>query len=200
MTGMLLTWTIFGLCSAFDDPHSDSSPQIEKESIKLEDLPTGGRFKVAPYVRAAALLQDMGKEKACEQLARLAKMDDEDGQAAILCRLLFSRKENKEFRAPLFGDPIYMGGTSDVDWSLSPNEIVDDVPFFIVSGYNLGGLPEPSLVYLNYCREHCEWSKTRFGNVNRKTIEKALRKLLDSKKWRRPLTDYERELLISQTK
>ena len=200
MTGMLLTWTFLGLCSAFDDHHSDSSPQVKKESVKLEYLPTGGRFKVAPYVRAAALLQALGKEKACEQLGRLAKMDNEDGQVAILCRLLFTKKENKEFRAPLFGDPIYMGGTRDIDWPLSPIEIVDDVPFFIVRGYNLGGLPEPSLVYLNYCREHCEWSKTRFDHVNDKSIEKALEKLLASKKWSMPLTDYERKLLISQTK
>ncbi len=202
MTRLILTWTIFGLCSTCDDHHFGSSFEIKKESIKLDDLPTVGRFKVAPYVRAAALLQDMGKEKACEQLARLGKMADEDGQVPILCRLLFAKKENKEFPSPPFGGPSHMGGTSDIDWPLSPIEIVDAVPFFIVESYGGSGPPPHafSLFYLNYCREHCEWSKTRFGNVNRKTIEKALRKLLASKKWRRPLTDYERALLISQTK
>ena len=142
----------------------------------------------------------MDKEKACEQLVKLAKRDEEKGQVTILCRLLFSKKGKKSFRAPLIGNPIYMGGTSEDDWSLLPIEIVDDVPFFIIIGYDVGGWPEPSYLYLNYCLDNCEWSKTRFGNINDKTIEKALIKLLSSGKWKKPLSDYERQHLISQTK
>jgi hypothetical protein len=202
MTGLILTWTILGLGSACDDhpANSCSQPKKEEKSINLNDLPTRRQFKVAPYVRAAALLQEMDKEKACEQLMKLAKKDDEDGQVTLLCRLLFSKRENKPFRAPLLGGPIFIGGTSETDWPLLPIEILDDVPFFVIEGYNVGGYPEPSHLYLKYCLENCEWSKTRFGRVDDKTIDKALKKLLASKKWRRPLTDYEREHLISQTK
>ncbi len=53
-------------------------------------------------------------------------------------------------------------------------------------------------MYLDYCLEHCEWSSARFDKVTDKTIEKALQKLLTSKKWKRPLTDDERKWLSSQ--
>ncbi len=204
MTGLILTLTIFDLCSAFDDHHLDASWELKKEekSISLKDLTPRRQFKVSSYVRAAALLQEMGKEKACKQLVKLAKDDDEDGEIAILCRMLFSKKENKEFPALHFGCPSYMGASTNVDWPLSPIEIVDGIPFYIVSSSCGSGPPLHawSLLYLNYCIENCEWSKTRFGRVDDKTIGKALRKLLASKKWRKPLTDDERELLISQTK
>jgi hypothetical protein len=202
MTGMFLTWTIFWLFSAFGDYNAAFRFEIQKEkkSIKLNNLPSSKEFKILPYVRAAALLQEMGKENACEQLEKLAKMDDEEGQVAILCRLLFSKKGKMPFRSPFFGDPIYMGGTSDNDWPLSPTGIVDDVPFFIVYGYRLGGLPEPSIFYLKYCLKNCEWSKTKFSQVNDKAVEKALKELLACRKWKRPLTDFDRRLLIGQTK
>jgi hypothetical protein len=203
MNGMILAWTFLGFCSALDDYDPASRSQLQKQeerSINPNDLPDKGQYKVAPYLRAAALLQEMGKEKACEQLVKLANKDDEHRQVAFLCRLLFTKRGGGPFRGPLLGGPNYMGRTSENDWPLLPIEIVDDVPFFIVSSYQVGGLPEPSLLYLDYCLRNCEWSKTRFGHVNDKSVEKALNKLLASKKWKRPLTDYERRLLISQTK
>lgn len=154
MTGLILTWTILGLGSACDDHPAASSSELKREepSITLNDLTPRRQFKITPYVRAAALLQEMGKEKACKQLVKLAKDDDEDGEVAILCRLLFSRKENKEFLAPLFGCPSYMGATTDADWPMSPIEIVDGVSFFIVAGYcgSGPGAHAWSLLYLNY--------------------------------------------------
>lgn len=203
MTGLILTWAVFGLCSACDEQPAASSlkPEMEEKRINLKDLPDIGReFKLAPYIRAAAALQEMGKEKACGKLVDLAKTDDENGQVAILCRLLFSKKGKKPFRSPLLGDPICIGGTSEGDWPLIPIGIIDDVPFLVVINYNVAGFPEPSLHYLNHCLKNCEWTKIRFDQINDKIIERALKKLLTSRKWKRPLSDYERQCLISQTK
>jgi hypothetical protein len=204
MTGLILTWTILGLFPALDDQAAASSSELKREepSITLHDLTPRRQFKVAPYARAAKLLQEMGKEKACKQLTKLAQDDDEDGEVVILCRLLFSKKGNNELPRFPFGCPSYMGATTDVDWPNSPVELVDNVPFFIVSSY-CGSGPPPhafSLLYLNYYIENCEWSKTRYGRADEKTIDRAFKKLLASKKWRRPLTDDERERLIYQTK
>jgi hypothetical protein len=201
MNAIIFTWMLgFGFAFGGNLAVAQSPPGKKGKNIDMNDLPGVDRpFKVAPYVRAAALLQKMGKEKACEQLAKLAERGD-DGQVAILCRLLFSKKEKMPIRPPRFGDPIYLGGTSADDWPLSPLELVDDVPFFVVDGYNLGGERETSLHYLNFYLENCEWSNIRFDKVSDKTIEKALKNLLASGKWKTPLTDSEREYLSSQIK
>src|SRR6516162_9744882 len=84
-------------------------PEREVDNLDVNDLPAVGcPFKVGPYVRAAAVLQKMGKVRACDQLVKLAKQGD-DGQIAILCRMLFSKKANTEFRRPRLGSPIYLG-------------------------------------------------------------------------------------------
>jgi hypothetical protein len=175
-----------------------SQPAKESKDINLKELPGFKRlFKVQAYVRAAALLQEMGQQKACEQLRKSAEGDDK-GQVAILCRLLFSKKEKIPFRGPGFGAPNYLGGTGEAEWPLLPIELVDDVPFMVVYSYNLAGTPESSTEYLRFCLQTCEWSHTQFGKVTEKSIERALPKLLGSGKWKRPLSEFERQYLRSQ--
>ncbi len=200
MTAFVFTGTlVFCFVSGGNLADAQPSPGREGESINLNDLPAVGKpFKVAPYVRAGAVLQKMGKEEGCKQLAKLAKQGDE-GQVALLCRMLFSKKE-KPFRPPLLGEPAYLGGTSDDDWPLSPLEFVDDVPFVVVRGYTLEGKAETSLQYLNFCLENCEWSGIRLEKITDEGINKALEKLLASKKWKSPLVESERQFLSSQIK
>jgi hypothetical protein len=177
-----------------------SQPAKESKDINLEELPGFKRpFKVRAYVRAAAILQEMGKRKACEQLRKSAEGGD-DGQVAILCRLLFSKKEKIHFREPGFGAPLYLGGTSEAEWPLLPIELVDDVPFRVVYSYNLLGTPESSTHYLSFCLQNCEWSHTQFGRISEKSIERGLQRLLGSGKWKRPLSEFERQYLRSQIK
>ncbi len=185
-----------------DNPDA-KQPEKQADIIDLKDCPALYKpFKVAPYVLVAAKLQKLGKDKACKRMAELAEQDDKDDKCrvAILCRMLFCKKATASFRAPRVGKPVYLGKTTDDDWPLSPTELVDGVPFFIVSGYQLGGDPETSHTYLKYCLENCDWSDTRFDTINDKKIDKALQKLLASGKWKTPLTDDERQFLISQTK
>jgi hypothetical protein len=197
MKPTVVTAMILGVCSVTGVTWY---PEGQGETIDLKDCPSLDKpFKVAPYVAAAAKLQKLGKEKACKQMAQLAKRGDA-GQVAILCRMLFCMKATASFRAPRFGAPIYLGKTSDDDWPLSPIELVDGVPFFIVFSYNLNGQRESSCRYLDFCVENCCWSEAPLGNITDKEIEKALQKLLVSSKWKKPLTDSERKYLISQEK
>jgi hypothetical protein len=192
----LAFWFLLGAgCSKEPSP-----PEKEEATINLNDLPPLDRpdkLKVRPYVQAAAQIQKLGKEQARKFLTKRAERGD-DGQIVMLCRMLFSKKPKGEFRPPMLGAPVYFGGTGLEDWPLLPIELVDDVPFYIVDGFELGGQAEPSGMYLEYCLEHCEWSSARFDKVTDKTIEAALQKLLASKKWKRPLTDGERQRLSSQ--
>lgn len=179
---------------------SESPAGKEGSTINLNELPTVYKFKSLPYAHAAALLQKMGKEKGCELLKKVAERGEE-GQVAILCRMLFTKGARAPFRAPYcWGAPIYLGGTDDGDWPLSPLALVDDVPFCVVKSYHLMGEGESSMDYLNFCLENCQWSKTRFDRVSDKTVEKALRSLLASPKWKTRLTGAEQERLRSQAR
>jgi hypothetical protein len=192
----------FTLSAGCDKGQPPPAPPEEKAvTVKLSDLPSPDNepFKVRAYVRAAAQLQNLGREKACKFLEKRAGEGD-GGQIVLLCRMLFSNKAKGKFRPPRLGAPNYIGGTGVDDWPLLPIELVDDVPFFIVRWFDLGGEAESSLSYIMYCLENCEWSNARFDKVTDKTIEQALQKLLASKKWKKPLTDSERQYLSSQIK
>ncbi len=177
---------------------ADNEAKMDKASIDVRNLaPIGDRFRVKPYLQAAALLQSMGKEKACKRLAELAE-NGGDGKVEILCRMLFSRRLRGSLRPPSLGEPVCLGGTNAHDWPSLPIEIVDGIPFSIVLGYNIGGEGQPSRVYLKYCIQNGDWSAMRYEAVNQDTLEKALKKLLACGKWKRPLTNDEVQFLSSQ--
>src|SRR5258708_39126340 len=91
---------ILGGCSPSCDPIIDSQAEKDEIKVDLNELPAIDRpFKAAPCMRAAALLQQMGKQKGCVQLAKLAEQDDY-GRVAVMCRLVFSKKRNTFFRPP----------------------------------------------------------------------------------------------------
>lgn len=176
-------------------PHSRNDDQ----KISLSDLPKLQEFKADPYLRAAALLQKSGKEKAFISLADLAKAEDKDdsecGRAILLCRMLFKAKPNGEFRRPAIGVPVLFGSTKTHDWPLEPIELVDGVPFVVVSGYRLGGLPELSSHYVDYCIRNCDWNTEEFKPKTAEEKRKALEKLLASSRWEKPLTEEDKKEL-----
>jgi len=161
---------------------------------------TGGRYKVDPYIHLAIKLQAQGKEKACDTLKALAKDISLNKQVIVLCRMLFTSKPNQEFRRPRLGAPGYLGDTENSDWPLSPIEIVDGVPFLISPGYSGSGLPELAENYLTYCIQNCDWVKAPFGPRTAHQKQQALKKLMASPKWKRPLGDREEAFLASQIK
>jgi hypothetical protein len=159
-------------------------------------------FKAAPFVRAAALLQKMGREVASNVLVNLAVKDVEQNveieRSIILCRMLFRSKKGSAFRPPTIGLPRYFGGSDAKDWPLEPIEIVDGVPFMIATGHLIAGYREKPDTYVKYCIEEADWSDTQFAPVTAEVQQKALAKLLASPKWKRPLTVNERAFLESQ--
>jgi hypothetical protein len=195
---LVIPWVVIALGCHGELPSAQTKMEIE--AINFSNLPAIRQpFRITPYVRVAAQLQKLGKAAACERLTSVAMQSDDRQQVTILCRMLFSKRQNLPFRSAYLGQPVYLGGTVDDDWPLAPLELVDGVPFFVVYGYKIGGTREPSVDYLDYCVKNCEWSTTKFENVNDKTVKGALDKLLRSDKWKAPLTEVERRFLISQT-
>jgi hypothetical protein len=191
-----------------------SGPEGQKETktrlpkrgtFSLADLPNvwlpGEDYRVDPYIRAAMILQSMGKKKAIQRLVQLSKNDDFDENIKIvaLCRMLFTEKKDVKFRRPGLGDPGFLGSTKIKDWPLEPIELVNGVPFLIVTGYNLGGIPESGGQYLAYCIAKMEWNKFKFEPKTNREKRAALRKLLAAKKLK-GLELEERKFLEAQIK
>ena len=169
-------------------------------SLDLASLPDfqSSKYKAGPYITAAAHLQEMGRESACQALLEAAQTDRESRQIIVLCRLLFTKRSSSEFRPPLIGGVFFLGDTDYPDWPLEPIEVVDGVPFLITQGYVLAGLPELADDYLRYCMANCDWSTVPFREATAKQKRDALAKLVASSKWKRPLDTYERDYLSAQ--
>lgn len=174
--------------------------------VSLKALPdfysAGWRYKVDPYLRAAVSLQALGKDKACGKLLDLAKVKREDSgesqKVVVLCRMLFAAKPGGEFRRPMIGGAVFLGGTGYSDWPLEPIECVDGVPFLVAAGYFLAGHAEPSESYVQYCMTNCVWSSSQWRMPSGEEKRAALAKLLALPKWKKPLDERDRSFLSSQ--
>lgn len=177
-------------------------PPGDRLDRSLLDLPEFKDYKVDAYLAAAAKLQAVGREKAAVILADLARVMDRDiegRRVIVLCRMLFRARADGEFRRPGIGGPCFLGLGEDCrDWPLEPIELVDGVPFLIVRGYTLGGYPEPAKMYLDYCLQNCDWNTEVFKPKTAEEKRKALVKLVESPRWKEPLTDEAKKVLASQ--
>ena len=198
--------------------------------VSLSDLPPveQGKYKVEPYIAAAEQLQAAGRADATRQLIALAKswahlvqapsidikrINDEQ-KIAVLCRMLFVKREGSTFDRPELGAPEFFGdppGSSislnnSIDsscfrtWTLEPIEIVDGVPFLVVRGYSVEAVIEPHYMesYVRYCTTNCDWSSAHFTKKTMEQKRKALTKIFVSPKLGLPLEAYERDYLTQQ--
>jgi hypothetical protein len=174
----------------------------QTEEVSLKDLPDlqTSAYRVDPYIRTAALLQGLGKDKATETLSKLAKDREHDDKVIVLCRMLFTRKMKGEFRRPLIGAASFLGGTDYADWPLERIDLVNGVPFLITYGYSLKGKAELAESYLKHCIRNCDWNSAQFKRKTEQEKQKALNKLLASPKWKAQLGDAEKAFLTSQIK
>jgi hypothetical protein len=157
-----------------------------------------GNFHAIAYVRLAAELQALSHEKALERIYEIARDRQSHGQAIILCRMLFEKRDGEEYRRPYLGDAVFMGGTNYSDWPLEPITLVDGIPFLITKGYILGGLPESDAAYVDYSVARATWTAFRFTVPTKKQEHAALTKVLFLPKWKKPLTEEERGMLAGQ--
>ena len=156
------------------------------------------RFKSETYIRLAIELQALGREKAELRLHEIARNGYSLGRAIILSRMLFKQRPGEQFTRPDIGAALFMGGTDYSDWPLEPIELVDGVPFVISRGYFIAGRPENDDEYIQYCETHADWSDAQYAVPTKQQEQAALAKLVTSPKWKKPLTDKERELLSRQ--
>ena len=180
-------------CATATKPSNHVRPESE--------LPFTMHYKVDAYLQTAIDLQSLGRDAALQCLHSMARTNSLGLEATsriyVLCRMLFEKRQDSEFREPWLGSGVYLGGTQDSDWLLTPIEIVEGIPFLINRGYLLAGLRERPDKYLTYCETNCDWSALRFSLKTDAEKQGALEKLL-SRKWKWPLDKYEHQFLSEQ--
>jgi hypothetical protein len=192
-TGILAcAWVVPKWKAAAADPPSEFL-------AKLPGFRFGGRdYKVDAYIDAAIELQKLGEDKAIKALYENGANERGFDSTIVLARMLFVAKAKQEFRRPRIGGAQFLGDTSYKDWPLEPIEIIDGIPFLIVTGYRGSGVAEQN--YLGYCVDKCDWNPTKFKRKSAREKKKALEKLLASLKWEEPLEEREKAYLAAQIK
>ena len=180
-------------CATAPKPSNHVRPESE--------LPFTMHYKVDAYLQMAIDLQSLGRDAALQCLHSMAQTNspafEYNSKVYVLCRMLFEKRRGSEFRGPLLGSQVYLGGTEYSDWLLTPIEIVDGIPLLINRGYLLAGRAELPDQYLTYCETNCDWSSLRFSLKTDVEKQGALEKLV-SRKWKWPLDQYEHRFLTEQ--
>lgn len=155
-------------------------------------------YKAEPYMLAAVKLQSMGRQKAEQEMMQYANKGWNSDGIFILCRMLYTNRPSCKFEAPGLGVPELMGGTEPKDWPLQPIEIENGIPFLITMGYSIYGQPPYPPAYLKYCMTNCNWNTFRYEKKGKDELRLALNEMLNSTKWKRPLTQDEKSWLSAQ--
>jgi hypothetical protein len=155
-------------------------------------------FRIKPFLAAARELQQMGQDKAVKRLRDWAKGGANDDQVIILSRMLFEKKEGGEFRRPMIGGAVFLGGSSYDQWPMEPIALHKGVPILITRGYILDGKPEPSSTYLEYCVKNCQWSTVKFVEQDTDVLKKIIADFIKTSGWKEELTADEQHFLMNQ--
>ncbi len=140
-----------------------------------------------------------GPELAIGELMRMAVLEDpSDTTAFALCRMLFVTRDHKPLRPPALGEPGFLGDTEESDWPWQPFHLYRGVPFQIVRGYFLAGLPDHPSWYLAHCLLKGIWNEFQFRMVEQEELVSLAQEFIQNGPWRRPLCQGEREFLLAQ--
>lgn len=156
------------------------------------------KYKVSTLLNSIISIQAMEPDLAKAYLKSMALKSTTEVHFYCLCRLLFTKSGSSWLRAPLLGNPDYLNGTDEVDWPLTPVELIEGIPFLVVKGYALKGTPESPAAYLDYCIEHGKWNRFRFKQPTGEEKQLALIKLISSKKLTGKLSKEEQQFLQNQ--
>lgn len=192
----LISMLFFGILfiSAFGQ---SSDSLFEKLIAKCADF-NSGNYKCESYIELASYIQSLETKQAIVVLTEYAKIAKYEDQMIVLTKMLFESKNDSPLRRPMIGGAIFLGNTTYDDWTNEPIEIINNVPFLITRGYFLGGLPESSLHYIEYCVENGVWTAVSYKTQTKDELNAALKTLLDSAKWKKELSKDEIAFFESQ--
>jgi hypothetical protein len=134
-------------------------------------------FRVSHYLELAVALQALVPQERANRLQDMARA--RSYEVFPLCRMLFEAKDGDVFRRPMLGGAEFITGTY-ADWPLEPITLSDGIPFLVVRGYMIAGLPESPGQYLAYCLAHCQWTQRKYIAATSAEIGQALERLMSA--------------------
>ena len=194
------------------DELKNQVPQGTFESIRIihnSPKPKAIGFDPISLIKAVNHLRDLGFDEAIRRLriyhdltmkARSfnAQYDLDNQRLFLIIRLLFIRKDGNP-RMPRIGLGATMPREPDDlydNWPLFPLAVRGDIPFFMVNGYILRGLPESPLIHIKYCQKNCIVRKKPMA-PSLSPIQ-AVKNIYCTKEWQAIFTSRDKDKLRSQ--
>lgn len=114
-------------------------------------------YSPAYVIRAVNALQSLGKKKALERIDSYLENRDKNKDAYGLfwvLRVLFEVPAKQGFPLARLGKPTIASPAKPGTLPRFPIVMVKDIPFLVIRGYFLRGLPEPVETHVAYFRAH----------------------------------------------
>ncbi|MGV0025331.1 hypothetical protein [Phormidesmis priestleyi] len=164
--GLLPTQQLPSTSLAMPD-FSDLQPEIGPlystiELVQRSPRIQGLSFNPVALIRSVNGLWQVGREQALTALQRYFELatgdyrqqyDLDEQRIFLILRLLFVQVDGSKMPPLLIGLPD-VAPPDDDRFPLFPLAIVTQVPFLLVQGYMLGGLPQSPLEQLENCRQY----------------------------------------------
>ena len=135
----------------------------------------------------------MGEDRAVKELKLLEDSTytemlrggaDPNTRISWLCRILFRGKPGHSIRPPAYGALTFLPPDMiGEQWPLYPVAESKGVYFVLSEGYLLAGVAEKASEYVDYCRKHGSFRKTKVKVPTRSEATRALEALTHSGNW-----------------
>jgi hypothetical protein len=184
---------------------AQDAPAASARVFDIDDAPSIGGFEFAPdkFARCVNTLVALGEEKACSALEGVAsahpalqrsvrsgedmlRASRQEQRVMLLCRALFVAREGHPVRGPGLGAPdLPIRSMKSEDWPYIPLAFSQGVALLLARGYILGGCPESSGQYLEYCRKNGRFRTEPLPVPTHREAEDALLALFASSRWKK---------------
>lgn len=150
---------------------------------------TGNDYSPSALLQSANKLLSLGDAKAYRVLRSCASWKGydlpSDERVILLCRMLYVPRRGAYLRPPRLGVPVYLPQESmpHEKWPHFPLVFSEGIPFLLIDGYAVYGIPESSRKYLEYCRENGIFRRTLFNIPTEGETLCAIQTLVHSERW-----------------
>lgn len=147
----------------------------------------GWKFDPSTYVGAVNELLPLGKAAVLDGLTTVASGGtdlEHTVRIMFLLRLLFVKSDGAPFPPMRVGAPTDVAGAPLEKFPRYPLVLEKDVPLLMISGFELGGFPEPAQPHIQHCRDHAELRADKLTPP--KDLSTVVDGLMGAPKWYRP--------------
>lgn len=168
----------FQIASPSEQPAKYAVADLQARPVPSSDQGFFCRYKIQPFLQVAADLQKLDEQKRVDKLTEWATIDSLGEPTIILCRMLIENKDGSPLRRPLLGGPAFLLSGGIKDFPDEPWLFHENIPFFVVRGYALGGVPEHPVQYLKHAIEVGRWRDISYDTLPQEKLREIAARLI----------------------